>query len=75
MKTEIQAGVVSIRENPSEGTATINLRWEGEHQISDFALDKLGRVLNSQDETDHTGWVLVERPVSVSVGTLVPLLK
>jgi len=75
VKTEDKAGVVSIRENPSEGTATINLRWEGKHQISDFALDKLGRVLNSEDETDHSGWVLVERPVDATVGTAVPLLK
>ena len=74
MKTEVVA-VVSIRENPEDGTARVNLRWEGGHQISDFNLDKLGRVLNSEDEFEHGGWVLVERPVNVSVGTTLPLLK
>jgi hypothetical protein len=75
MKTEVEAAVVSIRENPDEGTARVNLRWEGAYQISDFNLDKLGRVLNSEDEFEHGGWVLVERPVNVSVGTTLPLLK
>jgi hypothetical protein len=75
MKTEVEAAVVSIRENPDEGTARVNLRWEGAYQISDFDLDKLGRVLNSEDEFEHGGWVLVERPVKVSVGTTLPLLK
>jgi hypothetical protein len=75
METEVEAAVVSIRENPDEGTARVNLRWEGGHQISDFNLDKLGRVLNSEDEFEHGGWVLVERPVNVSVGTTLPLLK
>ena len=75
VKTEDEAGVVSIRDNPNEYTATINLRWEGNHQISDFNLDKLGRILNSEDETEHTGWVVAERPVNASVGTTIPLLK
>ena len=74
MKTEVVA-VVSIRENPEDGTARVNLRWEGNHQISDFNLDKLGRVLDCEDEFEHGGWVLVERPVNVSVGTTLPLLK
>ena len=75
MKTENEAGVVSIRDNPDDGMARINLRWEGKHQISDFDLDKLGRVLDSEDETEHTGWVLAELPVKASVGTTIPLLK
>lgn len=73
MKTEIEAAVVSIRENTNDRTARVNLRWEGKHQISDFALEKLGTVLNSEDETDHSGWALVERPVKVTVGKAVPL--
>jgi len=74
MKTEVVA-VVSIRENPEDGTARVNLRWEGNHQISDFNLDKLGRVLDCEDEFEHGGFALVERPVNVSVGTTLPLLK
>ena len=54
MKTEVEAAVVSIRENPSDRTARVNLRWEGKHQISDFDLNKLGTVLNSEDEPTST---------------------
>jgi hypothetical protein len=75
MKTQDEAAVVSVRDNPDEGTARINLRWEGKHQISDFNLDKLGRVLDSEDETEHTGWVFVERPVSIEPGVTIPMLK
>ena len=73
MKTEVQAAVLSIHQNSDEGTATVNLRWDGNHQISDFDLDRLGKVLNSEVETDHSGWALVERPVKVTVGKTIPL--
>jgi hypothetical protein len=75
MKTEVEAAVVSIRENPDDGKARINLRWEGNHLISDFDLDKLGRVVDSEDETAHSGWAFVELPVAISVGKTIPLLK
>ena len=76
MKTEVEAAVLSIRDNPDDGTARVNLRWEGTHQISDFDLDKLGTVLNSEDETDqHSGWAIVESPVKATVGKTIPLLK
>jgi hypothetical protein len=75
MKEQTEAGVVSIRENPNEFTARINLRWQGDHEISDFDLDKLGKTLNSENETENTGWVLVERPVKVDVGKTIPLVK
>ena len=59
MKTEIEAAVVSIRENTNDRTARVNLRWEGKHQISDFSLEKLGTVLNSEDETGQkSGWAI-----------------
>jgi hypothetical protein len=66
VKTEIEAAVLSIHDNPGDGTARVNLRWEGHHQISDFDLAKLGNVLNSEDETEHSGWVLVERHVKAN---------
>lgn len=75
MKTQDEAAVVSVRDNPDVGMARINLRWEGSHQISDFDLDKLGRVLDSEDETEHTGWVFVERPVRIEAGATIPMLK
>jgi hypothetical protein len=73
VKTVVEAAVMSIHENSDEGTAKVNLRWEGNYQISDFDVDKLGKVLNSEDETEHSGWALVERPVKVTVGKTVPL--
>ena len=73
MKTEVEAAVVSIRDNPDGSTARVNLRWEGNHQISDFDLDRLGEVLNSEVETDNSGWALVQRPVEVTVGKTIPL--
>jgi hypothetical protein len=73
VKTGVEAAVMSIHENPDEGTARVNLRWEGNHQMSDFDVDKLGKVLDSEDETEHSGWALVERPVTVTVGKTVPL--
>jgi hypothetical protein len=76
VKTEIEAAVVSIRENTNDRTARVNLRWEGKHQISDFALEKLGTVLNSEDETgQNSGWAIVKVPVKATVGMTVPLLK
>jgi hypothetical protein len=55
--------------------ARVNLHWEGSNQISDFDFDKLGKVLNSEDETEHSGWALIERPVKVTVGKTIPLRK
>ena len=75
MNTEVEAAVLSIRENPNEGTARVNLRWESNHQISDFDLNKLGEVLNSEGETEHSGWALVKRPVKLTVGKTIPLRK
>ena len=75
VKNEVEAAVVSIRERTDEGTARVNLRWEGNHQISDFDLNKLGSVLNSEGEAEHSGWAVVELPVKATIGNVIPLLK
>src|SRR6202049_572390 len=76
MNPEIEAAVVSIRENTNDRTARVNLRWEGKHQISDFALEKLGSVLNSEGEIgQNSGWAIVEVPAKATVGMTIPLLK
>ena len=75
MKTEVEAAVVSIRDNPDGSTARVNLRWEGNHQISDFDLDRLRGVLNSEVETDNRGSALVQRPVEVTVEKTIPLRR
>jgi hypothetical protein len=75
VKIQVEAAVMSVREIPDGATARVNLRWEGKHQISDFEVDKLGRVLDSEDETEHSGWAIVERPVQASVGETIPLRR
>lgn len=75
VKNEVEAAVVSIRERTDQGTARVNLRWEGNHQISDFDLNKLGSVLNSEGEAEHSGWAVVELPVKATIGKAIPLLK
>jgi hypothetical protein len=38
------AFVVSLHEDVSPGTLRINLKWQGNHEIFDFNLDRLGKV-------------------------------
>jgi hypothetical protein len=75
VKSEVEAAIVSIHENTNDRTARVNLRWEGEHQISDFDLNKLGSVLNSEGEVEHNGWAIVKLPVKATVGKTIPLLR
>jgi hypothetical protein len=72
VKTKVEAAVVSIHGNTNDGTARVNLRWEGKHQIADFALNKLGAVLNSEGEAEHNGWAIAELPVKATVGKTNP---
>jgi hypothetical protein len=36
------------------------LKWQGNHEISDFDLARLGDVLRSGAETEHTGYVIIK---------------
>jgi len=51
----------------------INLRWQGNHEILDFNLDRLGKVLACATETENTGWVMIEHPHFLKVGEAIPL--
>jgi hypothetical protein len=53
------AFVVSVHDDVFSGTVRINLRWQGNHDISDFDLDFLGEVVRCEAETENTGWVIV----------------
>jgi hypothetical protein len=53
------AFVVSVHDDVWSGTVRINVRWKGNHDISDFDLDFLGEVVRCEAETEHTGWVIV----------------
>jgi hypothetical protein len=59
--------------NDVPGTWRINLKWQGNHEISDFDLDRLGAVLRSEAETDHTGYVIVKSHAHQNIGDTIPL--
>jgi hypothetical protein len=54
------AFIVSVHYEGSKGTLHINLRWQGNHEISAFDLDRLGKVLHYETETEDSGWVIIE---------------
>jgi len=65
--------VMSCHEHDVPGTWWINLKWQGNHEISDFDLDRLGAVLRSEAETDHTGCVIVKSHANQNIGDTIPL--
>jgi hypothetical protein len=68
------AFVVSLHEDVSPGTLRINLKWQGNHEIFDFNLDRLGKVAACTTETENTGWVMIEHPRRFfEVGEAIPL--
>jgi hypothetical protein len=69
----LTALVTSVHNNPSEGTMRVNLKWLGSHEITDFDLEKLGKVLNCETETENTGWVIMKHPSRLNPGDTVPL--
>lgn len=58
-KSRDAAFVVSVHDDFLSGTVRINLRWKGNHDISDFDLDFLGAVVRCEAETEKAGWVIV----------------
>jgi hypothetical protein len=55
-----RAFVVSVHDLSLNDHLHINLKWQGDHDISDFDLDRLGKVLNCETETVNSGWLIVE---------------
>ena len=53
------AFVVSIHYGNTNEVVRINVKWKGNHEISDFNFDRFGEVLSSESETENTGWVVV----------------
>ena len=56
-----EAMVLSVDADSAPDTLRVSLQWEGDHDISDFDLQRFGKVLQVQDETEHTGWAIIER--------------
>jgi len=57
-----KAFVISVHQDVSPEVLRINLRWRGDHEISDFDLAGLGKVLHAEAETENAGWVVIEHP-------------
>ena len=74
-KNTNKAFVMSVHQDVSPEVLRINLKWRGNHEISDFALAGLGKVLHAEAETENAGWVVVERPRFVKPGDEVPLRR
>ena len=76
--TTDRAFVVSIHDDGCQGmlcrvTLHINLKWHGNHDISDFDLDQLGKVMQCETETETSGWVVVQQTRVVNSGYAIPL--
>jgi len=52
---------------------SISDRRLGSHEITDFDLEKLGKVLNCETETENAGWVIIKDPSRLNPGDTVPL--
>jgi hypothetical protein len=74
MKSITEAAfVVSVHYNGRNGPARINLKWKGNHEISDFTLDSLGTVVDCETETENTGWAVVRSSQVLNDSIVAPL--
>ncbi len=62
-----------LSQNIQDRAIRINLKWTGEHDLADFNLERLGRLVACEKETEHTGWALIEPRRNVNPGDIVPL--
>ena len=76
MKKNTDRGlIVGLHHGASPDTLHVNLKWEGDHDISAFDLGSLGEVLHCENESQNTGWAIVRSSHLVSPGEAIPLRK
>ena len=76
MKRNTDTGfIVSLHHDGSPNTLRVNLKWEGDHDISAFDLGSLGEVLHCENESENTGWAIVRSSHLMSPGEAIPLRK
>jgi hypothetical protein len=76
MKNSSDTGfIVSLHHDASPDMLRVNLKWQGDHDISAFDLDRLGQVLHYENESENTGWALIKHSRLVSPGEAIPLRK
>ena len=74
MKKSTDTGfIVSLHHDASPDALRINLKWQGDHDISAFDLDQLGQVLRCENETENTGWAIIKLSRLVNTGDAIPL--
>ena len=66
------ATILTVDEDVASNTFRVSLRWQGEHDIADFDLQRYGRVLSLQDQTENTGWAIIERPFRAVIAHTLP---
>ena len=67
-----KARILSVGANTAPNTLRVSLQWHGNYDISDFDLQQFGKVLSIQDETQNTGWAIIERPFCVHPAYALP---
>lgn len=67
-----KARILSVIADVAPNTVRVSLQWQGDHDISDFDLQRFGSVLWIQDETENTGWAIIERPFHPRIAHPVP---
>jgi len=71
-ETTNKASILSVNADASPNTFRVSLKWQGNHDIADFDLERFGKVLSLQDETEHTGWAIIERPFRAVIAHTLP---
>ena len=71
-ETTNNASILSVNADASPNTFRVSLKWQGNHDIADFDLERFGKVLSLQDETANTGWAIVERPFRAVIAHTLP---
>jgi hypothetical protein len=67
-----EAMILSVDADVAPDTVRISLQWQGDHDIADFDLQRFGKVLRIQDETENTGWAIIERRFHARIAHTLP---
>lgn len=67
-----KATILSVNADTAPNTFRVSLQWQGNFEIWDFDLQRFGKVLQIQDETANSGWVVIERSFRVPVAHALP---
>ena len=67
-----EAVVLSVNADIAPNTVRVSLQWQGDHEVSDFDLQCFGKVSQIQDETENSGWAIIERPFRARIAHTLP---